>query len=343
MSDYKQTLNRFYHIGKEKTNDTMMGIIIDSPWMPGYMNVNTIDFYFDQETWLNSYRQVLKDLPGVAFVPGSWVEFGMAAEPSGWGIKIEWKPASPPSLHHFPGGLKAIVDQQTPDPENDGLMPVILRQYERTKDMLKQDGIHPRMAAARGPLAVASHLVGVTELLTATRLDKDNCLALFEKTTDLCIKWLQSQLDRMDDPIGVLVLDDIVGMLRPKMADKLAFPFLKRIFDSFPDMLHIFHNDTPNDKVFPGLAECNIDMFNFSHEITVERTRELVGDDMVLFGNVPPVDILVRGSVDDVKNATTKMLTKAKDNGPVIISAGGGISPETPIENLQAMANVVNS
>ncbi|MDZ7722455.1 MAG: uroporphyrinogen decarboxylase family protein [candidate division KSB1 bacterium] len=343
MNRYSETLNRFYNIVKEKSNDVMMGIIIDSPWMPGYMDVNTLDFYFDQTVWLNSYRQVLKDLPGVAFVPGSWVEYGMSAEPSGWGVKIEWKPGSPPSLHHFPGGLAAIIEQDTPDPEHHGMMPVILRQYERTREILNQDGIPPKMAAARGPLAVAAHLIGVTELLTATRLDKENCLALFEKTTDLCIKWLKAQLDRMDDPFGILVLDDIAGMMRPKMADQLAFPFLKRIFDSFPDMIHLFHNDTPNDKIFPGLAECGIDVFNFSHEISIERARELVGDDMVLFGNLPPVDTLVRATADQVKQATRELLKTAHDHGPIILSAGGGISPDTPIENLQAMADVVHS
>ena len=67
-------------------------------------------------------------------------------------------------------------------------MPAVLRQYERMMPELKARGIAPRMAAARGPLAVASHLLGVTEFLMATQLEPENCMKLLEKTSDHCIQ-----------------------------------------------------------------------------------------------------------------------------------------------------------
>ena len=343
MTDYATTLDRMVSLIRERRRDrTMAALIIDSPWLPGYAGVNTLDFYFDPATWLDVYKRVLDDLPGVAFVPGSWVELGMTAEPSGWGVPIQWSDCQPPGVNHYPGDLSALAAMPVPDPETDGLMPVILRQYARMKQPLADLGIAPPMAACRGPLAIASHLYGVTELLMATQLEPDACHELFDKTTELCIRWLRAQLDRMDDPVGVLVLDDLVGMMGPEDAETFAIGRLKRIFDAFPGLIHFFHNDTPNDKVFPALATIGMDVFNFSHATDLVRARELLGPDIVLMGNLAPLDLLVRGTPDQVREATRAQLARLPSVAPVLVSPGGGVSPGTPIENLQAMCGEID-
>lgn len=340
---YKDTLSKFIRIVRDKaTDETMVALIIDSPWLPGYVGVNTLDFYFDQQVWLDTYYKVLEDLPGVAFVPGVWAEFGMANEPSGWGAKIQWAADNPPSMWHVEGGLMTVADRDVPNPETDGFMPAVLRQYERVKPILTEKGIAPKMAGARGPLAVASHLVGTTELLMATQLQRDECLAVIEKTTELCIRWLKAQLSRMDEPVGVLVLDDVVGMLSPADMEVFATPFLKRIFDEFVGMIRTYHNDTPNANMISGLKDIGMDVFNFSHEVSIQKAREDLGPDIVLMGNIPPLEVLVRGTVEQVKNATRELIGEVKDFGPILVSPGGGVSPGTPIKNLQAMLEVFN-
>ena len=336
---YPQVLDRLVSLVRARRRDaTMVALIVDSPWLPGYAGVDTLDFYFDQDTWLRVYDQARDDLPGVALVPGAWVELGMAAEPSGWGLGIQWSHHQPPGLEHDPGGLEALAEAPVPDPERDGLMPVILRQYERLQEPLRQRRFEARIAACRGPLAIASHLVGVTEILMATQLKPDRCHQLFDKTTELCIRWLRAQLERMDDPVGVLVLDDLVGMMGPDDAATFGLARLKRIFDAFPDLIHFFHNDTPNDAVYPGLATIGMDVFNFSHQTDLVRARALVGPDVVLMGNLPPLDVLARGTPDQVRAATRRQLDRMAEAGPMLVSPGGGVSPGTPIENLQALA-----
>jgi len=343
MSDNRQTLSEFEGIVRGKAaGKTMVALIVDSPWLPGYAGVNTLDFYFDVRIWLDAYRKALDDLPGVAFVPGSWVEFGMAAEPSGWGVPIQWMQDSPPAVHHYPGTLDGLLEMDVPNPEADGLMPAILRRYETAAPALAKADLSPRMAACRGPLAIASHLLGVTEFLMATQMEADNCLALLDKVTQLCIDWLQCQLKRMDGAIGVLVLDDVVGMMSPTDMEKFALPYLRRIFDAFGDLIHIYHNDTPNANMLSGLATIGMDVFNFSHEVDIAKARADLGPEVVLMGNIPPLEVMVRGTTDDVKKATQQLLDKADRYGPILISPGGGVSPGTPIENLQAMLEVVN-
>jgi uroporphyrinogen decarboxylase len=221
------------------------------------------------------------------------------------------------------------------------MMPMILRQYERLAAPLAEAGLAPRMAACRGPMATASHLLGVTEMLMATQLEPDACHRLLDKTTDLCIRWLRAQLERMKDPVGILVLDDLYGMMGPDDAREFGLERLQRIFSEFPDLVHFFHNDTPNEHVFPVLAESGMDVFNFSHETEITRARKLLGPDIVLMGNLPPLDLLVRGTPDQVREATRHQLDLLPESGPVLMSPGGGVSPGTPVENLQAMCQTI--
>lgn len=342
--DYQTTLANFERLVREPTRErTMTALIIDSPWLPGYLGVDTLDFFFDPAVWLTAHERATADLPGVVFLPGSWMEYGMAAEPSGWGVPIRWSRSSPPSIWPYPGGVAALAEAGVPDPETDGLMPAILRHYERMAPLLADRGMAPRMAAARGPMAVASHLTGVTELLMATQLEREACLALIEKTTELCIGWLQSQLERMDDPLAVLVLDDIVGLIGPEDARTFAIPFLSRIFSAFPDLIHVYHNDTPNEKMFEGLAAIGMDVVNFSHDVDLELVRRALGGEVVLMGNLPPLDLLVRGTQEQVRGATADLISGLDRYGPLLVSVGGGVSPGTPIKNLQAMVEVVAS
>jgi len=335
-------MGRFESLVRRRSREeTMVALIVDSPWLPGYAGANTLDFYFDPRVWAQAYTRVHGDLPGVAFVPDAWVEFGMAAEPSGWGVGVQWSGTSPPGIHPVPGGMDALLAADVPDPETDGLMPAVLRRYERLGDDAACGGFAPRMVAARGPLAVAAHLLGVTDLLMAMPLDPDKCTRLLDKTTDLCIRFLSAQLERLADPLGILVLDDMVGMISPADAERFAAPLLRRIFDEFGDLLHVFHNDTPNEKVFPVLAGVGIDVFNYSHTVDPVRARDLVGPDIVLMGNLPPLDVLVRGTPGEVRHATEGLLAKLDRCAPALISPGGGVSPQTPIENLQAMLDVV--
>ena len=58
------------------------GLIVDSPWIPGYCGADTVDYYSDAGLWLACQDRLRRDFPGLLFLPGDWVEFGMAAEPS---------------------------------------------------------------------------------------------------------------------------------------------------------------------------------------------------------------------------------------------------------------------
>ena len=68
----------------------------------------------------------------MALLPDAWLEFGMATEPSDWGVPIQGNQDFPSSVRHYPGTLEQLASIDPPDPERDGLMPALLRQLDRS-------------------------------------------------------------------------------------------------------------------------------------------------------------------------------------------------------------------
>jgi len=82
---------------REKLDAVPMALIIDSPWIPGYLGLDHLDFYLDPELWFQSHLKIHREFPDIIFVPGWWMEYGMAAEPSALGAKIMFWPNNPPT------------------------------------------------------------------------------------------------------------------------------------------------------------------------------------------------------------------------------------------------------
>ena len=156
-------------------------------------------------------------------------------------------------------------------------MPLVLRRLE----LLEKGGLPEphriHFVAARGPLAIAAHVLGTTPFLEATggraRGDRSSALEVF---TDTVIAFLKAQLARLREPLGILVLDDLPGMLSPRGFDRMALPYLQRIFDSFAGLVRIYHNDTPCAHLLPRIGQLHCEVWNFSHEMDIAAVRAAV-------------------------------------------------------------------
>jgi uroporphyrinogen decarboxylase len=310
--------------------------------MPGFAGLHTLDFFLDTRLWLDTYLQVMARFPEVVFLPGFWVEYGMANEPSAFGARVVWREDSPPSIRHLELPPSEWPMLPRPDPETDGLMPLVLRRLE----LLEKGGLPEphriRFAAARGPLAVAAHVLGTTALLEATAAEPEATQAALEIFTDTVIAFLRAQLARLREPLGVLVLDDIPGMLSPRAFDRMALPYLQRVLDAFPGLLRIYHNDTPCPHLLSRVGQLHCEVWNFSHEVDVAAVRAAIPR-MALLGNVAPLGTLVRGTPEQVFREARACVEKVASGGGFILSAGGGLSPGTPAEHVDALVRAARA
>ena len=323
------------HLGEPE--QVPVALIVDSPWLPGYAGIDTRDYFLYPEKWLEINRSLLTRFPGAVWIPGYWVEFGMATEPSAFGVKIHFYPDRPPAINSQYPDLKFWSDTKPINPLEDGLMPLVLRLYQQMDERLSADGTPVRMVASRGPLTVSSWLLGTVNLMKSLKKQPELLTKLLDTVTTSLISWLQAQLDCLSRPEGIILLDDLVGMVSPSTYTKLVEPHLKRIFSAFDGLIRIYHNDTPCPHLLEPLADSGFDVFNFSHETDIALVREKMGRHVALMGNVAPLGLGVRGTPEQVHAAATQCLDKSAPGGGMILSFGGGVSPGTLPENIDAL------
>ena len=318
------------------------GLIVDSPWIPGYCGVDTVDYYGDPEIWLACQDRVRGDFPGLLLLPGDWVEFGMASEPSSFGCSVHFYHDQTVGIGHLITSaeeLEELDDLPVPDPRRDGLMPLVLSKLRRLRAPLLERGRKMRIVAARGPLNIAGFLMTIPEFCVAVKTDPDRVHRLLDKTTQLVIRWLESQAEAAGEIGGILLLDDICGFFSEEEYLEFAHPRLKRIFDHFSVPVKMFHNDNFGNRytTFSHIADLGVNLFNFSYQADLREAARLLGPEVAILGNLPPLDLLTRGTPAEITAAAEAQLAQRPENCRLILSAGGGASPGMPKENLLAM------
>lgn len=142
--------NRFKQAARREEPDQVpVAFIVDSPWLPGYAKVNTLDFFLLPDTWFDIHYGLLERFPDAVWVPGFWVEYGMAAEPSAFGARIHFHHDRPPSIEPVVTDPLHWAEAPLPDVKEDGFMPLTLRLYEYAEQRLRAEGLGIKMVAAR--------------------------------------------------------------------------------------------------------------------------------------------------------------------------------------------------
>ncbi|OAM90194.1 uroporphyrinogen decarboxylase family protein [Termitidicoccus mucosus] len=325
-----------------ETDPIPLALIVDSPWMPGYLGINHFDFYLDPELWFRSHLKIHEEFPDILFIPPWWLEYGMAAEPSVLGAKIKFWPDNTPSEQNLLARIEDIDTLPEYDVEHDSYMALTLHRMRMTRQRILDSGQTLPLAAARGPLCTASFVRGVTELMMDLIENPDCAHKLIDLCTRLTIDWLKAQARALGPTVeGFLLLDDIVGFVNEEHYQEFCHPYLKRICDAFPkDWIKIYHNDASIEKCLEHLPDAGFHVLNWGKQTDIAAVKARVGDRLCLMGNVNPLEVVAKGTPAQVHAATLDVLEKSDGHG-IILSVGGGVSPGTPRENINAMQSAL--
>jgi uroporphyrinogen-III decarboxylase len=317
------------------------GFIIDSPWLPNWAGYSILDFFTSERIWFDSHMKAIATFPGTIFLPGFWSEYGMCTEPSAFG-SVSMFPEN-----EFPFARQSLRSEgeidylEMPNPKTYGLLPFVIKRLEHLQPQIEQAGHKIRFAVARGPLNIATFLMGTTEFLVGIKTDPDRMHRLLSIITDYLVESIAWQRKSFPSIDGILLLDDIVGFIGEEDCLAFAVPYLTKIYDT-DVTIKFFHNDAPCKVCAPHLPEIGINLLNFGVQHTIEEMRAWTGNRIALLGNIPPRDVLAQGSTQDVKDVTTALVNGLEDRSRLILSCGGGMPPGAPTDNIRTFIDTVN-
>ena len=327
--------------GKD-TGRAVTGLIIDSPWLPGWYGISTLEYYASGEHWFGANMKAIQTFPQVIFLPGFWSEYGMCTEPSAFGAKLIWNEHSLPHAGRVIHDISQVQGMEKPDPRTQGLLPFVLQRLSEYQDRIRQEGHEILFAVARGPLNIASFLMGTSEFMMALIMNPEECHRLLGIITEFTVDWLRLQKETFPSIEGILVLDDIVGFVDEQNCRDFAVPYLKEIFRAFDARVRFFHNDASGLVSTPYLGEMGVNLFNFSFEHSLTEIRELAGEEITLLGNLPPRDVLAAGTPGEVREAVTEMYYSIGSKRRIIWSVGGGMPQGVSTGNLKVFLETID-
>jgi uroporphyrinogen-III decarboxylase len=316
------------------------GYIIDCPWLPGWYGVNIIDYFSNDEIWYKANIKAIEAFPNTWFLPGFWSEYGMCTEPSAFGAKCIFH------KNEFPYADKTILSTEdidkitAPNPETDGLLPFMLNRLKLVQPKLEAAGHPLRFSVSRGPLNIATFLMGVSEFMMACLMEPERIHKLLNIINDFLIEWHELQRKTVPTIDGMLVLDDVVGFIGEEEFKEFGLPYLKKLYDA-PVSVKFFHNDAECAASAAYYPEIGINLYNPGIQMTVNEIKELTQNKITILGGIPPRDVLASAAPELVRSETTKLLSELATKNRFILSCAGGMPMGVSTENINAMISAI--
>jgi uroporphyrinogen-III decarboxylase len=325
--------------GKE-INPLPVGFIIDSPWLPNWYGIKILEYFTNDEYWFKANMKAVKEFPDIIFLPGFWSEFGMCSEPSAFGARCSFPPDEFTHAYKIINSPEDINKISAPDPVTDGLAPFILNRLLLNRKKIELEGHKIYFSVSRGPLNIASYLMGTTEFLLAMMTNPDEIHKLLKVITDYLEAWHDLQRKSIPTIDGIMVLDDIIGFIGEQEFIAFGLPYLKRIFER-DVKVKFLHNDADCTSSLKYLPEIGINLFNMGFDKTINELKSATGNKITMLGNIPPRDVLANGTKTDIESAVKELITGLENKSRVIVSCGGGMPPAVSTENIRFFEEMV--
>ena len=190
-----------------------------------------------------------------------------------------------------------------------------------------------------GPWTSAYNLYGTENFLLDTIVEPERAHAFLEAFTPIAVRYAQAQFEAGADII--LWCDHVSGDLcSPDAYKEFLLPVHQKIFGDLlkkqgPMILHACGLTLDRIKYF---AQSGFDAFHFDSRNTIHRALEEAGD-MLLTGCVNNPEVLLKGTVSDVKKQTKEIL----DAGIRLVSPECAVPCTVTNTNLAAISATVKT
>ncbi len=255
-------------------------------------------------------------------------------ETSAFGAPVEFIPEGVPRC-------KEIIIRSAEDVKN--LRNPDVYKAERTLDRINGvryfqellNGEVPVIGWIEGPLAEAADLAGVSEMLMNLFTDPDLSNTLMDKCVVTAKDFARAQIEAGADVIGMG--DAVCSQIDTESYVTFVKDRQKEIIDYIHELgatvkLHICGNIA---HLLPEIKNLSVDILDIDWQVDPGHAREVLGEEVILCGNINPVDIQTfsEEKVEEVSSA----LIRSQKGQRFILSGGCEISLFTPPENLHAM------
>ena len=160
---------------------------------------------------------------------------------------------------------------------------------------------------------------------------------LLDKLVEQVASYLHLQIDSGVD--AVQLFDTWVGCLSVADFDEYVLPHLKKLLDSLRGKVPVVYFGTGNGHLLPRVAALEPDVLALDWRAPLKETWQATGARAVQ-GNMDPIVLCADRAT--VERQARAILDSVDGRPGHIFNLGHGIIPETPVDNVKALVDVVH-
>jgi uroporphyrinogen decarboxylase len=212
--------------------------------------------------------------------------------------------------------------------------------------LLRKELEVPLIGFAGAPFTLASYLVegGPSRDHARTKAlmlgDPRLWSALVDVLVDLVVTHLRAQAEAGAEALQIF--DSWVGALSAEQYTRHVGPPMRRLFDELrPLGVPTIHFGVGTAHLLPAMAEAGGDAIGVDWRIGIDEAWDRIGHDRAVQGNLDPAAVLAPWPA--ARSEVLDVLRRAALQPGHVFNLGHGVLPDTPVENLQRVVDLVHS
>jgi uroporphyrinogen decarboxylase len=201
----------------------------------------------------------------------------------------------------------------------------------------------PLIGFAGAPFTLASYLIegGGSRNYRHTKSlmysDAGAWRALMEHLARSLAKYINGQI--VAGVQAVQIFDSWVGCLGPKDYREYVLPYSRLMIEGIRPGTPIIHFGTGNPMLLEPMRDAGGDILGVDSKIELDAAWTHIGYDRGIQGNLDPVVLFADQTT--IRKRVERILLQAEGRNGHIFNLGHGILPDTPVENVLALVDMV--
>jgi uroporphyrinogen decarboxylase len=256
------------------------------------------------------------------------------------GIDLEFAKGEGPIIHN-PVRTSADVDRLR-ELEDTGALAFVFEAIRETRRQLRSD--LPLIGFAGAPFTLASYIIeggGSRNYVSTKQLMYNDSGAWHEMLARISrslVQYLNEQIAAGAQ--AVQIFDSWVGCLSQTDYREFVLPHTQTVVRGITPGTPVIHFGTGTSSLLELMCEAGGDVIGVDWRVSLDQAWQRVGLDAGIMGNLDPVVLFANR--DRLRREAQRILKKADGRPGHIFNLGHGILPETPVENVIALVDIVH-
>ena len=242
---------------------------------------------------------------------------------------------------YLPATKDTLGALRIPDPKTDGRMPEKLKAIRLVREHFGDAVLVEGSCAA--PFSSVGLLFGLEETMVLTATDPKLLAAACEFFVELQARYVEAQIEAGAHAIWLGDCNAFSGFLSVEQYKRFAFPSCKKLVEKAHEagaIVHLMNSEVSIPHLLAE-AELGVDIVSCGPGVDMAEVRKAFTGKICFSGNLDPIEVLIRGTPDEVAAEAERIVKLCYPNGGYLFCTGEMNPRDTPEENMRAMIEAV--